>query len=103
MWALRNENWIQPQKACGSDILVPHEELVRLLKDRGSDSLMDLLKRNIRSNDPISRLYIPDRAVRGAICGIGHRYHCCQPISYEPRRRKYCRCVSTNLFKSANS
>ena len=52
MWALPNENWIQPQKACGSDVLVPHEELVRLLKDRGSDSLMDLLKRNIRSNDP---------------------------------------------------
>ena len=36
----------------GSDVLVPHEELVRLLKDRGPDSLMDLLKRNIRSNDP---------------------------------------------------
>src|SRR5438445_7933365 len=52
MWALPNENWIQPQKACGSDVLVPHEELVRLLKDRGPDSLMDLLKRNIRSNDP---------------------------------------------------
>ena len=27
----------------GSDVLVPHEELVRLLKDRGPDSLMELL------------------------------------------------------------
>ena len=36
----------------GSDVLVPHEELVLLLKDRGPDSLMDLLKRNIRSSDP---------------------------------------------------
>jgi len=49
----------------GSDVLVPHEELVRLLKDRGPDSLMDLLKRNIRSNDPDQ---LPRHSPYGRMC-----------------------------------
>ena len=36
----------------GADVLVVHDELVGLLKKQGPDSLMDLLKRNIPSDDP---------------------------------------------------